>query len=93
MSFNVAWWEEKDRMIVNITGMFITKLTTTIEVGSLPKVDFEMHVNAFLEKLTEDELEKMAGLIKKVQINKLSVAMPLCIHGFPLYKCKTCWKL
>ena len=92
MSLNSIWWETNELLHVSVSGMFITKLTTTFEVGSLPSVNFDMNVNAFLEKLSEDELEKIFELIKKIQITKLRIGMPLCIHGFKLDKCKTCWK-
>jgi len=46
------WWEE-------ITGMIIDRLQINMEVGSLPKVNFNICMNVLVEKLPKEKLEKL----------------------------------
>jgi len=52
------WWEE-------ITGMIINKFQLSMEVGSLPKTNFTICMNALVEKQSDENLEKLKGLVEK----------------------------
>jgi len=55
MSFHTVdeiWVEE-------ITGMVIDRFQLSLEVGEFPKVNFSIFMNAFVEKLSKEKLEKL----------------------------------
>lgn len=69
-------WDREDLMYVTVTGMFLTNCTFKASVGELPKIDFTMNVNIFLQKLSEEELDEIKKLITKLQLSKLEIKEP-----------------
>ena len=68
-------WNADDLMYVSVTGMTLTEVSVRLKVNELPKIDFTMNVNAFLQKLSEEELDKVKELIKKLQLSKLKIGV------------------
>ncbi len=75
--FYSSVWNVDDLMYASVTGMILTEVSVRLKVGELPKVDFTMNVNAFLQKLSEEELDKITGLIKKLQLSKLRIGVDI----------------
>ena len=57
-TFEEIWWEE-------ITGMIIDRFQLSMEVGSLPKVNFHICMNTLVEKLPKEKLEKLEKYCKE----------------------------
>jgi len=68
-------WEVDDLMYVEVTGMVLTNISVRLTIEQLPKVDFTMNINSFLQRLSEEELDKIKKLIIKLQLSELKIGV------------------
>jgi len=68
-------WEVDDLMYVEVTGMVLTNINVRLTIEQLPKVDFTMNINSFLQRLSEEELDKIKKLIIKLQLSELKIGV------------------